>query len=492
MAEEHFRIKENLIVRDEHQLFDCGWYLVADQSKPASWLMSRQAYDLLNYLMEPRSPADLEAYRIGLPYGAPLADQTKMGELLQALRQMGVVLQVPADAPAVEHDWPRPELDGWRYKPTSAPVSSVLYGPMAPELFAQIIDQFHAAGVLGVEFRGGADLPAFLAQQKELLKGFRGALVIRLQAATVDRRAGDDLLELAIARQQPLAVVLAVDSIDPAALQSAGAILRERKLQYYVTYRFGNAATAAQLKELARTALNLGASYFQIRVDPETAGEQPLDMTGLTDVLNLLREVQDGFPTGRVQVRLLHAPIPRPYMQPDMIVKRILSANLGGCVVGTLIPIPPASAPQPAGLHFPTPNELAAMGPELPPNCCQAGIMSLVVDHDGTVYPCDEAIGMAELAIGSLAQSSLTEIWASEDWQGFRGGWDLYQLPGCYACRYYIGCGWRRCRVHAQKQLGNRLAPMPMCVRCAKELNLSQENLTALLGEGYQDRLVGE
>jgi len=55
-------------------------------------------------------------------------------------------------------------------------------------------------------------------------------------------------------------------------------------------------------------------------------------------------------------------------------------------------------------------------------------------------------------------------------------------LTGCFGCKAYIGCACRPCRVHAHKKLGNRLAPMPICIQNAEELGLEHKNIDALLG----------
>ena len=121
-------------------------------------------------------------------------------------------------------------------------------------------------------------------------------------------------------------------------------------------------------------------------------------------------------------------------------------------------------------------------GPEIPPNACQGGITLMAVDSNGIVYPCHQALGLPEFAMGDLNESSLIDIWRGDKWAFFRGGWELDELTGCFGCKAYIGCACRPCRVQAHKKLGNRFAPMPICIQNADELGLVRENIAALLG----------
>jgi radical SAM protein with 4Fe4S-binding SPASM domain len=478
----YYRTAAAAIVRDERQLLNCAAYLVADPARLGAWLIDGEEFRFLTYLEEPRSADDIEQYRLQLPTESSLAQRSQVRALVERLTRSGVIQFISADRGSIPPCMGRAP-GGSRYVPATAPVTVSIHAPIEHRLLARLLKQCDEAGVLGIRFLGGRDAIQFLATAGARLRGVRAALSTEVCSGELDDSWEADLAAGLCAGEEPVSVVLKADSAKGA--QFGARTLSTLGVPFSITYTVRACDGVEPLAAIASLARAQRAGFARFALSPaglRAEGSESELLTIVREKLGLIRSVQDVDRSGGLQVRLVHLPAPSPITVPEIRVSPILSSYLDACLVGLIAgPIPGLGTP--VGLGVPTPAQAREGGALLPPNCCQAGMTHMAVDRDGTVYPCEEAIGTPDLAMGSLATDSLSSIWGSTKWDFFRGGWDLHELAGCYECNRYYGCAARRCRVHPLRTLGNRLAPMPTCIACAAELGLSTRHLRALLGE---------
>jgi radical SAM protein with 4Fe4S-binding SPASM domain len=249
--------------------------------------------------------------------------------------------------------------------------------------------------------------------------------------------------------------------------------LRETQLQCFpfcITYQVQESDDVAALNRIVDAGLSGGAKFVLFDLSDDHIGigtVPPLEMAA--QKMEILQTIQKAHPPMKVQIRVRGLPLPKHVLAADLTVKQILGQILGGCSAGLFL----GGTRSTSCDHTASPDELAAIGPVLPPNCCQAGMTHMAIDRNGAVYPCEQAIGDHEMAIDSTNVSSLRDIWNSEKWAFYRGGWDLCDLEGCYRCGSYIACGVRRCRVHAAQTSGDTHGPMSACLKSKNELGIS-------------------
>jgi len=92
---------------------------------------------------------------------------------------------------------------------------------------------------------------------------------------------------------------------------------------------------------------------------------------------------------------------------------------------------------------------------------CTAGINSISIDSDGSVYPCQAAM-FGEFYVGNVRERSLKDIW--EDPGSFKRWRDttVQAIPKCSACQWRMYCGGG-CRMHAYTKHGKICAPDTFC-----------------------------
>jgi len=485
MSGQCYRVRDSIVLRDEHRLLGRGTYLAADPPRRTGWHLSQDEFGLLTHLLTPRDEAELENFRKSLPTSSSLAGREDFSKALDNLERLGIVAQTTDKASHPHSIYIAPEGSSWRYPPASAPVSVALRLPMAQDLFVRLMAECDALGVLQVEIPGDDGALEFVAQaaQTGALKRLRSIFCISLSLHAPTDQNKKHLLALTAKGNGAVRLLL-----DPQTggktVEPTAEFLKGEGIAYSIRYRLRSSDELADLAEVAHIAASEKAESVKFVVDPDNAGSLPMGLATAEAKIGLLRQVKESNPEGNVRLHARHVPIAPPAVHDEPRVKELLTGFPEGCVVGKIGGFDPFLS-QSAKSWVPTDRASPLRDRELPPNCCQAGLTHLAVDRDGTVYPCEEAMGMPELAMGSLATTSLAEIWASPRWHFFRGGWDLHQLSGCYWCRLYIGCAARRCRVYALKTLGNRFAPQPVCLRSAADLGLAHSNLSALLGEGW-------
>jgi radical SAM protein with 4Fe4S-binding SPASM domain len=121
---------------------------------------------------------------------------------------------------------------------------------------------------------------------------------------------------------------------------------------------------------------------------------------------------------------------------------------------------------------------------ETPAGCgetlnCSAGITRMFVTACGDVYPCLLFVGSKRDFCGNAVEKGLLEIWESQGMARARIPLtrDLFRF--CSRCDGYDRCGRRakKCRIGAERALGDFFGPSPLCVDYARQLGLPSEIL---------------
>lgn len=93
---------------------------------------------------------------------------------------------------------------------------------------------------------------------------------------------------------------------------------------------------------------------------------------------------------------------------------------------------------------------------------CPAGFSTLVINTDGSVYPCRRL----PIKVGNIIENSIFEIWyGSEVMKNLR---DRGKIKKCGNCKLLEKCGG--CRAIAYSYFGDYMAPDPQCWRLYKKL----------------------
>jgi len=101
-------------------------------------------------------------------------------------------------------------------------------------------------------------------------------------------------------------------------------------------------------------------------------------------------------------------------------------------------------------LSIENPNDMMrASGRERDEITCKAGIYSMAIDADGTVFPCTMATQLRAIEIGNVKQDSLLQLWERDNWNFFRGDIELGDLTACSTCSDNRRCTMKRCRMRS-------------------------------------------
>ena len=451
-------------------------YLVADSARRVAWRADVKLFSLLKYLAKPRDINQVLSYW-ATSQAEAVADESELTDLLQFLQRVGIVEEVDASARTIDCSHTEVAVVDSRYSPARTPVTAFVKMPMLHSKLLRVMQELEQAGVLSVVLDARGESSSAIAGIKKSEGGNRAAIDLRLQLSELsgeDKEDGDWAAALSDAGLvNSVQLYAGVGEVEQVVQR-----LKDLPIPYSVVYSLQRSESAAQLTRVAEKVLTAGARYIQFNIDDaniDSTNDAQLSTVGQS--IRLAQDIQERFSPEYVRIVAPNLPLPQttPIMQPTLL--QLFSECRGECVVGQVMGRVGEGA-QAAGVGVLSPENEDVIGLMLPPNCCQAGMTHLAIDKDGDVYPCEKAFGVPELVMGNLFSTALNEIWANENWEFFRGRWDLYQLQGCYGCNLYINCYCRRCRVQALKGVGNRFAPMPLCVQCAGELGLKRENLS--------------
>lgn len=465
-AQSLYRLSASIIVRDERRFFNTKAYLAANPSRMLSWCFTEDMYWLPEFLLTPKSLEEIEEMHSCMAASGKIVNPAKVTDLLRSFQQMGLIETTDADAGEAPSIC-RPNFKSEsRYTPASAPISISIELPMQTALLSKLFQECNDMGVLGLDFHGGSDVLHALSAsitEKDLSLG-RAASSIRLKLDDITQDTFFDLCNVMRIWKRPPFIILECSGIPDR--------LQETQLQCFpfcVTYKVQKSDDEQTLKRIADVSLSGGAKFVLFNVDDTLASTENASALEIAaERLETLQSIQLSHPPLKVQVRFSGLPLPRDIVAPELTVKQIQGQMLGGCSSGLFL----GNAHLTACDHIASPDELAAVGLLLPPNCCQSGMTYMAIDKSGTVYPCEEAIGMPDMIIGSITKTSLHDIWDSDKWAFFRGGWDLCDLKGCYRCKSYIGCSTRRCRIRAARVTGDILSPMSACLKSRDDLGI--------------------
>lgn len=120
---------------------------------------------------------------------------------------------------------------------------------------------------------------------------------------------------------------------------------------------------------------------------------------------------------------------------------------------------------------------------------CGAGVGQVAYDHDGKVYPCDEARMVARMGddlfqIGDVERSRFEDVIGHETVRSIGIASCLEALPGCRQCAYQPYCGV--CPVYNYVAQGDLFGHRPTNDRCRLNL-LAMDHLFDILGEDKRD-----
>jgi radical SAM protein with 4Fe4S-binding SPASM domain len=454
LTDEYFLIKDSVIIRDERHFLNSGWYLVANPSEFQSWNVDADWHGLIEYMLRPRSFAEIEHYRASLPAKNNLAEPDRISAAFEALQKMGIIEQVSADSKPTRPSRTAFELHSSIYAPASAPISMSIQLPMRPDTFSHLMKEADELGVLGIDFMGGHPALQFLADESKALQGIRAAVAIWLDADDLTESTRELLSMVSAALgHHPFVVVKNQNTEIP--VDTAAKIIGSLGIPFCVTYHILASDSLPEFKRIAFDALKAGATFAHFLLDENSFGADNLSfLEDVSEKLTVLGKVQWAHEPMQVQVRTAHVPLPYHVAVLAPNLRQLFSSYLGGCSAG-LIAHPMPVHVRPIWVETVPPETDSRTIPRLPMNCCQAGMTRFAINEDGTVYPCEEAMGITNLVMGNLATNSLAEIWAGEQWAFFRGGWDLHNLSECHRCYACADFTCHNCRVRTLGSLGS-------------------------------------
>lgn len=120
-----------------------------------------------------------------------------------------------------------------------------------------------------------------------------------------------------------------------------------------------------------------------------------------------------------------------------------------------------------------------------PPGTCPAGMTHMAISSYGIVYPCIDALGVDDMAMGNIREEDVVQIWRKNSWNLFRGGFTFDQLWVCNTCSSREYCGVMHCRAYPWASLGDPYGPKPECLRNFKGLGIPPE-----IVRRFKDKLV--
>jgi len=102
-----------------------------------------------------------------------------------------------------------------------------------------------------------------------------------------------------------------------------------------------------------------------------------------------------------------------------------------------------------------------------------AGILGVIYDHDGGVYPCDEgrmlaAMGDSHFCLGNVHDNTYKEIFLNPKLMKIVRASCVETIPGCHSCVYQPYCGADPIRAYSQQKDKNYIGHMPTSEFCQK------------------------
>jgi len=96
---------------------------------------------------------------------------------------------------------------------------------------------------------------------------------------------------------------------------------------------------------------------------------------------------------------------------------------------------------------------------------CHAGIRSLSIDSDGSIYPCNLVLSDKKWNMGNLGEEAMEDVWFSDKWLFFRGGVRVSDLEICRDCHDLKRCKDFYCRLLSYVNNDDPFGPHPKCRR---------------------------
>ena len=179
-----FRVRDPIILRDERGTLASSLSVVADPSSLQSWHVDPAGLRLLDHLRTPRTLQEVQQ-QWPIRSSAGAAAQFDVAAALAGMVEAGIVEPASPSAPGVRPVCRRSRPPESRYQPAIAPFSMAVWAPMEPRLFARLVAEADALGVLGIDFHGGQQGLSFVASASPLLSGLRSAISFWLAAGDV-------------------------------------------------------------------------------------------------------------------------------------------------------------------------------------------------------------------------------------------------------------------------------------------------------------------
>jgi uncharacterized protein len=102
-----------------------------------------------------------------------------------------------------------------------------------------------------------------------------------------------------------------------------------------------------------------------------------------------------------------------------------------------------------------------------------AGILGVIYNHDGSVYPCDEgrmlaAMGDNHFCLGNVYDNTYQEIFLNSKLKKIVTASCVETIPGCHSCVYQPYCGADPIRSYSQQKDKSYIGHMPTSEFCKK------------------------
>lgn len=102
-----------------------------------------------------------------------------------------------------------------------------------------------------------------------------------------------------------------------------------------------------------------------------------------------------------------------------------------------------------------------------------AGILGVIYDHDGGVYPCDEgrmlaAMGDSHFCLGNVHDNTYQQIFLSPKLKKIINASCVETIPGCHSCIYQPYCGADPIRAYSQQGDKDYIGHIPTSEFCEK------------------------
>jgi len=102
-----------------------------------------------------------------------------------------------------------------------------------------------------------------------------------------------------------------------------------------------------------------------------------------------------------------------------------------------------------------------------------AGILGVIYDHDGSIYPCDEgrmlaAMGDPHFCLGDVHKNTYRDIFLNQKLRKIVAASCVETIPGCHSCVYQPYCGADPIRSYSQQKDMSYIGHMPTSEFCKK------------------------